>query len=82
MSEMNRLARSVDIADFRVGQHVLFCNGNVRCQGILIEITPEHTFPALVAFNDGSTVRANPWELTSCPASRSIDDVERWLNER
>lgn len=73
---------SIDITDFTVGAHVLVqVDGMPDRVGVLTEVRPNAPFPGVVTLVDGTVQRALPQELSTIPASRSIEDIERWLAE-
>lgn len=73
----------LDIADFRVGQHVLVTGPDQlqRAPGVLTEIRRGAPYPGVVTLDDGSTVLVLPWEMQTVPVSRDLADIEVWLDE-
>lgn len=73
----------LDIANFRVGQHVLVTGPDQlhRTRGVLTEIRRGTPFPGVVTLSHGGTVLVLPWEIQTVPASSRLADVETWLDE-
>ena len=79
---LDRSKLSIDIADFRVGQHVVVDTGDGEPRrGVLTDIRMDTPYPGVVTLVDRETVLALPWELMTVPASRSIEDIEAWLDD-